>query len=181
MESGGESSQSAAVRFAEPADSREVAEVHVRTWQAAYQHVVPFEVLEALSVDEREGQWRQRIEGNRVVVWVAQIRGRVVGFASVGPSRTEEGAGELYAIYVLPEAWGGGAAPALMGAVKAWFASEGYSTAMLWVLADNPRARRFYEREGWKVEGMRTEPIGGVEIEEALYRLTPEGGWGSAV
>lgn len=175
MGSMGESSQPAAVRFAEPADCREIAEVHIQTWRAAYQHAFPPEVLEGLSFDEREAQWKQTIEGEAAIVWVAQIRGRVVGFASVGPSRTEEGAGELYAIYVLPEAWGSGAARELMGAVKAWFASEGYSTAMLWVLADNPRARRFYEREGWRTEGMRTEPVRGVEIKEALYRAVIRG------
>ena len=44
---------------------------------------------------------------------------------------------------------------------------------MLWVLADNPRARRFYEREGWRAGGERVDdPIRGVEVEEALYRLS---------
>jgi hypothetical protein len=43
MGSIGESSQPAAVRFAEPADCREIAEVHIRTWQAAYQHAFPSE------------------------------------------------------------------------------------------------------------------------------------------
>jgi GNAT superfamily N-acetyltransferase len=172
--SNGESSQRAVVRFAEPADCREIAEVHNRTWQVAYRHAFPPEVLGGLSLDEREAQWRQRIE-DEAVVWVAEMRGRVVGFASVGPSRTEEGVGELYAIYVLPEALGRGAAHELMGAAKAWFGSEGYSTAMLWVLADNPRARRFYEREGWSEDGMRTEAMLGVEIEEALYRVAISG------
>jgi hypothetical protein len=73
----GESSQRVAVQFAEPADCREIAEVHVRTWQASYQHAFPPEVLEELSVDEREAQWRQRI-GDGATVWVAQMRERVV-------------------------------------------------------------------------------------------------------
>jgi hypothetical protein len=44
MGSIGESSQPAAVRFAEPADCREIAEVHIRTSQGAYQHAFPSEV-----------------------------------------------------------------------------------------------------------------------------------------
>jgi GNAT superfamily N-acetyltransferase len=160
-----------AVRLAEPADCAEIAEVHVGTWRAAYQDVLSPEMLAELSVDERAAQWRTRIERDSAVVWVAETRGRVVGFASVGPSRTEEDAGELYAIYVLPDAWGSGAARELMASAKAWFASEGYATAMLWVLADNPRARRFYEREGWRAEGTRVEAVRGVEVEEALYRV----------
>ncbi len=168
-------SQPVSVQSAGPDDCREIAEVHVETWRAAYKHVFPAKVLEGLSVDEREGRWRRTIEDESAIVWVARMRGRVIGFASVGPSRTEEGAGELYAIYVLPEAWGSGAAHELMAAAKAWFASESYSTAMLWVLADNPRARRFYEREGWTAEGMRVEAVSSVEIEEALYRVVVGG------
>jgi GNAT superfamily N-acetyltransferase len=109
-------------------------------------------------------------------VWVAEREARIVGFVAAGPSRTEDGLGELYAIYVLPEAWGSGAAAALMSAFRDWLAGEGYMAAMLWVLADNPRARRFYEREGWRVDGERVDTIRGVEVEEALYRLALVGG-----
>jgi GNAT superfamily N-acetyltransferase len=163
------------IRRAEPADARAIADVHVRTWQAAYRHAFPQEVLDALSVDERETGWRERLEAG-YVVWVAEPEAEIVGFAAVGPSRTEEDAGELYAMYVLPEAWGGGAARELMAAAKEWLVKEGYVTGMLWVLANNPRARRFYEREGWRAEGTRTHAIRGTEVEEALYRLALVGG-----
>jgi GNAT superfamily N-acetyltransferase len=163
------------VRRARPADARAIAEVHVRTWQAAYRHAFPAEVLDNLSVDGRETRWRERLEEG-YVIWVAETEGGIVGFSAVGPSRTEEAAGELYAIYVLPEAWGSGAASELMVAAKAWFAQEGYAKAMLWVLADNPRARRFYEREGWRAEGTRIDTIRGTDVEEALYRLALVGG-----
>jgi GNAT superfamily N-acetyltransferase len=163
------------VRRAELADARAIAEVHVRTWQAAYRHAFPAELLDNDSVDERERLWSHHL-GLGVVAWVAEAEGRIVGFVSVGDSRTEKDAGELYAIYVLPEAWGTGAATGLMAAAKDWFAQEGYATAMLWVLADNPRARRFYEREGWRAEGTRLDTVRGVEVEEALYRLALVGG-----
>jgi GNAT superfamily N-acetyltransferase len=163
------------VRRARPADAHAVADVHVRTWQAAYGHAFPQEVLDELSVDEREIRWRENLERG-YVVWVAESDGRIVGFAAAGPSRTEQDAGELYAIYVLPESWGSDAARELMSAAQEWFAQEGYATAMLWVLADNPRARRFYEREGWRAEQTRIDTVRGVEVEEALYRLALVGG-----
>ena len=163
------------VRRAGPADARGIAEVHTRTWQAAYRHVFPAEVLDDLDVEERVRGWLERIEGD-MDVWVAETEGGIVGFLAAGPSRTEDGPGEVYAIYVLPEAWGSGAGPSLMAAFKDWLAQEGYPTAMLWVLADNPRARRFYEREGWRVDGSRVDTIRGIEVEEALYRLSLVGG-----
>jgi len=158
-----------------PADARGIAEVHTRTWQAAYRQVFPAEVLDNLDVDERVRGWLERIEAD-MDVWVAETEGRIVGFLAAGPSRTEDGPGELYALYVLPEAWGSGAGRALMDGFKAWLEREGYAAAMLWVLADNPRARRFYEREGWRVDGARVDTIRGVEVEEVLYRLALVGG-----
>jgi RimJ/RimL family protein N-acetyltransferase len=163
------------VRRAGPADARGIAEVHVLTWQAAYRHAFPAEALDQLSVEEREAQWREWLDRG-ATVWVAVDGEKVVGFAAAGPSDAEEDVAELFSIYVLPEHWGSGAAPELMAAVVAWFREQQYTTAMLWVLADNPRARRFYEREGWRFDGTRTDTVRGVEVEEALYRLTLAGG-----
>ena len=42
------------IRDAELRDARGIAEVHVRSWQAAYAGIVPDEDLAQLSVDERE-------------------------------------------------------------------------------------------------------------------------------
>lgn len=132
-------------------------------------------MLDSQSVEERNALWLDHLEQGRVA-WVALAEEKIVGFVSVGPSRTEDDTGELYAIYVVPEAWGSGAARELMAEAKDWFAQEGYATAMLWVLADNPRARHFYEREGWRAEATRLDTVRGIEIEEALYRLALVGG-----
>jgi RimJ/RimL family protein N-acetyltransferase len=49
----------------------------------------------------------------------------------------------------------------------------GYRAAILWVLEDNPRARRFYEREGWELDGAAKEDdFLGVRVAEVRYRLT---------
>ncbi|HUZ14719.1 MAG TPA: GNAT family N-acetyltransferase, partial [Gaiellaceae bacterium] len=102
---------------------------------------------------------------------VAEEGGVVVGFAWTGDSRDEPGKGELFAIYVVPEAWGSGAGSALMA--SALEALRSYSSATLWVLEDNPRARRFYEREGWSLDGgRRDEEFLGVTVAEVRYRIT---------
>ena len=83
------------------------------------------------------------------------------------------GQGELYAIYVLPEAWGSGAGPLLMAAALSALRENGFAVAILWVLEDNPRAQRFYEREGWTRDGgRREEEFLGVTITEIGYRIT---------
>ena len=48
---------------------------------------------------------------------------------------------------------------------------RGYVDAILWVLADNPRARAFYEREGWALDGgEKTDQFLGVDVRELRYR-----------
>ena len=160
------------VRPARREDAAAIADVHVRTWRAAYEHVFGAERLAGIG-DGRRARWEERLAdplpGGQV--FVAEEAGRVVGFVSVGDSREEPGKGELFAIYVLPEAWGSGAGSALMA--TALDALRGYSSATLWVLEDNPRARRFYEREGWILDGgRRDEEILGVTVTEVRYRIT---------
>jgi ribosomal protein S18 acetylase RimI-like enzyme len=84
---------------------------------------------------------------------VAESDGRVVGFVAFGPDRDEDGHGELYAIYVLPEHWGGGSGRELLTAAKEGLTEAGYPDMRLWVLAENTSARRFYERMGLTPDG----------------------------
>ncbi len=86
-------------------------------------------------------RWRT-VEGR---VFVAERAGRAVGLAAAH-------AGWLNGLYVLPEEWGSGVALALHAAAVAELARE-HATAKLWVLEANGRARRFYERHGWRENG----------------------------
>jgi ribosomal protein S18 acetylase RimI-like enzyme len=159
------------IRAADSADAPAIAGVHIRTWQGAYRHVFPREGLDALSVDQRAAGWKRVFADARQRVFVAVRDGQIVGFASVGPSRDEDAEGELYAIYVLPDEWGRGAGPLLMDTALAEL-REDYRDAILWVLEDNPRTRRFYERSGWALDGGRkAESWLGVEVEEVRYRI----------
>ena len=89
---------------------------------------------------------------------------------AVPATRTESG--EVYAIYVRPDAWGTGSGWALMDAAVAWLADR-WQEAILWVAEENPRARRFYERYGWVAESTRVEEVvPGAEVPEVLYRLS---------
>lgn len=161
------------IRRARPADAAAIADVHVRTWQAAYEHVFGAERLATLDTVQREQRWRRALETGDQAGFVAAQDGVVVGWATVGPSHEEASSGELYGIYVAPEAWGAGAGPALLRAAVDELCAQGYVDAVLWVLADNPRARRFYEREGWALDGRRRrgEHLG-IRTDELGYRIS---------
>ena len=162
------------VRAAGLDDAAALAEVHVRTWQAAYEHVFGRERLAGLDVEARAAHWRLWLSEPQPheAVFVAEEAGRPVAFSWAGESREAADLGELYAIYALPEAWGSGAGPALMASALAALREAGFRAAVLWVLDDNPRARRFYEREGWATDGARREGEHlGVATAEVRYRI----------
>ena len=110
----------------------------------------------------RAARWRDvlgRVESGQKI-FVALQDAALVGFAGVGPARDEAGdRGELYMINVLPSAWGTGAATALLDHSLQALAKLGHREAILWVLRQNARARRFYRREGFAEEGDRHDTI----------------------
>ena len=158
------------VRPATTADAEAIARVHVRTWQHAYGHVFPRQVLDALSVDERKEQWRSWISRGERPVFVAEVHDAVRGFAAVGPSEEDPGRGELYAIYVEPEEWGSGLAQALLERSEGELRNRGHAEAVLLVLHDHPRARRFYERNGWIAGEPFRETIRGRDVDVVWFR-----------
>ena len=76
------------------------------------------------------------------------------------------GEGEIRAIYVHPAHWGKGAAEILFRSALKNLYIAGYNSVYLWVLKENGRARRFYEKMGLQASGvLRT-----VQIEEGYRR-----------
>ena len=146
------------IRRATAADAAAIAGVHVRSWQWAYRGIVPDEVLDGMSLAEREERWREWFthdDGSEA--FVADEGGRVVGFCTLGGARDTDvdgaAVGELQAIYLEADAAGRGVGRALHDAAIARLRERGYGRALLWVLERNPRARRFYEAAGWRADG----------------------------
>jgi hypothetical protein len=49
---------------------------------------------------------------------------------------------------------------------------RGFTEAVLWVLAGNERAERFYRSDGWTSDGRRRIELiwGGIAVDEVRYR-----------
>jgi GNAT superfamily N-acetyltransferase len=158
------------VRPAEPGDARRLAEIHVETWRATYVGVVAQELL---AERRRAGRdWTEWVPDPRTAAFVVESDDRTVGFVTVGPSFSEPGVGELYSIYVVPDALGTGAGPSLLETAVGWLA-ERWSEAIRWVATENPRARRFYERRGWVVDGERVDDVlPDAPVHETRFRLS---------
>jgi len=163
------------IRAAGPGDAAAIAAVHVRSWQEAYEGIVPEAYLAGLDAEQRAHEWADHLRKgpeDQVTTWVAESSGQIIGFLSYGPSRDEDaqrGDREIYSVYLDPGTWGHGVARDLMRTV---LGEVGATTRVsLWVLADNERARHFYRRHGFQADGVeRIDEVGGAELLEVRYR-----------
>jgi ribosomal protein S18 acetylase RimI-like enzyme len=158
------------------AHCREVAEVHVLSWQQAYAGLLSAEYLSALSVDGREVAWREAVVKGAPRLLVAMAGGRVAGFVAFGSSRDKDaapGAAEVWALYLAPSCWSQGIGRALWLAALEHIRTQACSSVSLWVLAGNERARRFYAAAGFAPDpsSMREFTIGGARVSELRYVL----------
>lgn len=136
-------------------DVESIAQVHLQGWVETYREQLPDEFFGEAALDHRRRMWAWMLgEGASAdrTVAVAEVEGQVVGFGSAGPPTEENEPAparrQLYALYVLAEHHGSGAGQALLDAVI------GTDDAFLWVAKINPRARRFYERNGFRADGV---------------------------
>lgn len=162
------------VRDAIPQDAAEVARVHVRSWQVAYRGLFPDDYLDGLRAEDRMARYTFG-DGHpdRPATIVAVAGDTVCGFATTGPSQDEDAAaaGELFAIYLDPHAWGRGVGRSLMTEARARLSCQGFAEAILWVLAGNERAQRFYRADRWQPDGHRRhENVWGVSADVVRYR-----------
>lgn len=187
------------VRLARPDDAEAIADAHVRGWLAAYRGLVPDPILDGLSVERRATFWRDTITTETAAgaagaagagtttagtaadpaaarTWVVEEGGHVRGFASTGPVRDHPdglaGAGEVFAIYLAPEARGRGLGRTLFGHVVDDLRGRGFDPVVVWVFEANAGTRHFYEAAGFRLDGAR-QPVdlGETSLPEIRYRL----------
>jgi GNAT superfamily N-acetyltransferase len=188
------------IRLARPDDALAIARVHVESWQRAYVGLVEPDYLSGLEIAERGEGWEARLvtglggdlalrpwwAGGRparteVLLDPAQ---RVQGFVSYGPLRpepgeiAEAGGGELYALYLHPEAWGLGGGWALYERCLAALRLAGFEQVTIWAMRGASQARAFYERQGAQLQpGGRIHRTQGIEMDLVRYDapISPRG------
>ncbi len=139
--------------------------MHHTSWMESYSALLPAGHWEADTLERRVATWQEWLAGDLTAVLAERV-GQVVGiaFAAGGRAIGEWPAvrdHELWLLYVLAAHHGTGVGQALLDAVV-----PPGSPAQLWVLEDNPRARRFYERNGFLPDGARhvDERLGLAEV-----------------
>lgn len=139
------------VRPVRSADAESLGRVHATCWHETYDHLISEAALKSVSPKRMADLWTNwAAQGDEYRMSAALVDGEIVGFVGSGPARNDDApvARELYFIYLL-EAWHGtGIGQQLFDA-----AVDKDEPLYLWVADDNPRAHRFYVRNGFRLDG----------------------------
>jgi ribosomal protein S18 acetylase RimI-like enzyme len=158
------------IRRAHPSDADGIARVHVTAWHESYRGIIPDDAIKAFSVEQRAAFWRGALAQSEALVHVAEADGAVCAFVSAGAARPGLPVpGEIYALYVLDAVKRRGIGRELFGRARNDLAAHGFASFGLWVLANNPPARKFYETMGGRADETRLDRKGKLALEELPY------------
>ncbi|MBP7066007.1 MAG: GNAT family N-acetyltransferase [Ferrovibrio sp.] len=168
------------IRPARPADTEALANLHVAVWQSAYRGILPDAYLDALTSSQRLPFWQEILhqpEPGRLTLVLQAEDGSLGGFLSAGPPRDLPPGGaalyrsELYAINILPGLHGRGHGRRLLLHAANWMAEQHLTPFYLWLLADNTKARDFYEMLGASLAAKRSVSLAGTRLTELAYHF----------
>lgn len=156
-------------------DAEAIAALQVDAWRHDYDGLLDDAYLGAMSVESILPNLRWALEGapEDWRMWVADDLGRVVGFASSGPTQDADGersTAEVFAIYA--DASTDGVAGELLTHVVADLRQRGFRAATQWLFADHIAGREARQRAGWSADGAtNAEVLGGEVVATVRYRL----------
>lgn len=158
------------IRAGRLGDAGPIARLDVETWQATYAGILGTPYLAGLSPARREAGWANLLRRAPNSVRVAlNADGDIVGFGSCGSSRGEPNfTSEVFTLYVAPDWQNQGIGRSLLLAMFGRLVGQGHSSAVIWVLRENP-ARFFYQRLGGQEVRRKLLPFNGSEVAASGY------------
>ena len=145
-------------RYSSPELCQELGRIMAESFRSAFAEFISKETLDRCAVAENCAALLANLprEMTTVTGW---LDGKLMGLLVF--SQHKDGRTEIEAIHSLPESWGTG-----LGAAMLEFALDGANAAGLWAFEKNARARRFYEKHGFRFTGERrvSEFDGAIEV-----------------
>jgi GNAT superfamily N-acetyltransferase len=153
------------LRTATLSDAAAVARVHHITWVSTFGAMLPPAFWATATLERRTTTWERWLRNGASPV-IAEVNGEVIGIAMSGDAVEQDNVlpvrgRQLYLLYVLGAHHGTGVGQALLDA-----AVPPGTGAQLWVAEANARARRFYERNGFVMEGARVVDASTADLAE---------------
>ncbi|HVO91028.1 MAG TPA: GNAT family N-acetyltransferase [Casimicrobiaceae bacterium] len=161
------------IRPATPADATAIARLRIDAWRTTYRGMIPDAYLDGMQLADSVAIWDRVLNAppNRTSVFVAEDEQGLAGFAAGNPR--EPGPlgydAELSAVYLRADRQRQGLGRRLVAAVAAAQHANGASSLVVWVIAGNRAARRFYEALGGELLVEQPFQWDGMDLVEAGY------------
>ena len=165
--------QGVAVRPARRDDIAALVQLRRRSWREAYRDILPRAEIERAtgpgSADRLRRAFEGRLRGQRLLVAERPGQG-LLGYAWCGPQpiRTLDHPGEIYELYLDPDAQRRGVGSRLLDAAIWSLIDLSLHPVLVWVLAQNP-ARYFYEMRGGVIVAKGTIRVGDYVTTRVAY------------
>jgi ribosomal protein S18 acetylase RimI-like enzyme len=168
------------IRPARAADAEPLAALKLATFRATFVEgfAIPYPP-DDLAAFERASYSHAAVSAELAdpekMTWVAEHAGALLGYAHVGPSKlphpeVERGAGELYQLYLRPEAQGAGLGKALLDIALEHLTKTRPGPIWLGVWSGNLKAQAIYRAIGFDKVGDYHFPVGAWRDHEFIFR-----------
>ncbi|HPP36321.1 MAG TPA: GNAT family N-acetyltransferase [Clostridiales bacterium] len=145
------------IRYANTNDCVILGEIHSESLRFSCAGIFPDDyIMNKFSPERRREGFRRELSLGYPETAILFADGIPAGLFTFGKSRygeVDDSCIEIWRIYLKPEYIGKGFGTVLMEWGLEELRKKGYKQAVLWVLEDNHRARKFYERHGFVFDG----------------------------
>jgi len=143
------------IRLAVPADAPRMAEIHARSWEAAYKDIIPMEYIKQKNAT-RPALWQRVITGENDRHYVILSDGITAGIMTVAPPKDDDVGDnfyELHGLYLHPDYYRQGIGTQAMEFAFTKARSLGKTAMTVWVFVENVNSIEFYEKCGFSADG----------------------------
>lgn len=154
-------------------DADTLASINSKSAQRGYKGIIPDDFLkDKFSYERLKKRIFKELDEGSTISCIIYSNDTPAGMLTIAEDDYKQGDSSeicLWRIYLLPEYWG----QHIAGEFIAWITEElkrkGYKKLTLWVVEENTRARKFYEKSGFIHEGEIRIINPGRELKEYRY------------
>ncbi|WP_077081736.1 GNAT family N-acetyltransferase [Mycobacterium numidiamassiliense] len=159
------------IRRAGPTEFAKVADMHYPVWRRSWAGMIEDYLLDVIGTPKlwAEVKYPEAVNRPGWGMWIAEARNKILGMSIYGPDFSTANTTRLEALYTADEAKSLRIGVRLLNkAVR----SNPSSDVILWCAEKNEKARQFYEKHDFQLDG-RThiwKPLPGISVPHVGYR-----------
>jgi GNAT superfamily N-acetyltransferase len=161
------------IREATPDDFPDVAEMHYPVWRRSWAGILTPPLLDILGPPKRwvAEVYPKTLDRGGWSMWIAESGRQTLGMAIFGPDLDDPDDLQIDALYIAEESQRHGIGGRLLDEV---LSARPSGDVILWCAERNAKARRFYEKNNFHLDGrtLDWEPLPGVKVAHVGYRLS---------